>query len=258
MTDMETIAKEIVKISKLDSKPVYTSFMGETDVAEGIDILLKNEIPHYMLPESMSHAYSKSYSFREFLLKAEAEDKIGDKITDTNNRLKIKEVDIEKARELLERAKASGRKVLSEYESSQILKCFSMPVLASGLACSESEAVDIAQKVGFPVVMKIASEDIIHKYDVNGVILNINTRSEVREAYSRILNNVRHFKPEARLDGITVEKMITGGEEIILGIKNDPIFGSLIMFGLGGIFVEIFKDVTFRVAPVSRSSINKA
>ncbi|MDP4176323.1 MAG: acetate--CoA ligase family protein [Bacteroidota bacterium] len=252
MTDMETIAKEIVKISKSDSKPLYTSFMGETDVAEGIDILLKNEIPHYMLPESMSHAYSKSYCFREFLLKAEAEDNITDA-----SMLKLKDLDIEKARELLERAKASGRKVLSEYESSKILKCFGMPVLASGLACSESEAVDIAQKVGFPVVMKIASEEIIHKYDVNGVILNINTRSEVREAYSRILNNVRQFRPEARLEGITVEKMITGGEEIILGIKNDPIFGSVIMFGLGGIFVEIFKDVTFRVAPISRSSIKE-
>ncbi|TFG99652.1 MAG: CoA-binding protein, partial [Calditrichales bacterium] len=112
----------------------------------------------------------------------------------------------------------------------------------------------IAEKIGFPVVMKVFSDDIVHKFDVKGVYLNVNSAKEAREAYQAIHKNVSEKMPEAKVTGIYVAKMITGGEEVILGVKRDPSFGPVIMFGLGGIFVEIFRDVNFRVAPVNEQA----
>jgi acetyltransferase len=126
-------------------------------------------------------------------------------------------------------------------------------VVDSGVATSEEEAAAVADRIGYPVVMKALSDDIVHKVDVGGVRLNIGSAGEAREAFSGIMQSVAARQPQARVKGILVEKMIPPGEEVILGVKRDPSFGAVVMFGLGGIFVEIFRDVTFRVAPVSRS-----
>ncbi|MFA6596127.1 MAG: acetate--CoA ligase family protein [Ignavibacteriaceae bacterium] len=243
MTDIETIASEIVTVTRGSKKPIYTSFMGETDVAAGIDILQRNEIPHYILPESMSHACSRAYEFGQYLHKVFHEPK-----TFTN-------VDVKKANELLSSAKNEGKTFLTEYESVKVLECFGFPVVKNGLASSVKEAAAIAEKIGFPVVIKIASSEIVHKSDVNGVVLNIQNKKEAEEAYTNIISSVNDFKVGINAKDVFVQKMIEPGQEVILGMKNDPIFGSVMMFGLGGIFVEILKDVSFRIAPVGRLSI---
>jgi succinyl-CoA synthetase beta subunit len=122
------------------------------------------------------------------------------------------------------------------------------------LAENEEDAVKYAAKIGYPVVMKIMSEDIVHKFDVGGVVLDIKDSSQAKTAYKGIINSVSKKQPDARIKGVLVTKMVPKGQEIILGVKRDPSFESVIMFGMGGIFVEIFKDVRFRIAPVDELS----
>lgn len=243
MTDMETIAKEIISVSREFKKPVYTSFMGETDVAPGIDILQKNQIPHYILPESMSHAFSRAFLFKQYLGKAASEQKF------------FSDIDSEKANELLACFQQSGNHFLTEDESVQILKCYGLPVLPGALAVNEKDAERIASEIGFPVAMKIASEDISHKSDVQGVKLNIRSSAMVSETYNSLTRQVRQKLPSARIKGVYVQEMAGEGQEVILGVKNDRVFGGVIMFGLGGIFVEILRDVSFRIAPVEQASV---
>jgi acyl-CoA synthetase (NDP forming) len=125
------------------------------------------------------------------------------------------------------------------------------------LAKSAEEAVKIADGIGYPVVMKIMSEDIVHKYDVEGVELNIRSQEEVEKVYEGIITRVKRNAPDARIEGIFVTHQIPRGEEVILGIKRDPVFGPVIMFGMGGIYVEVFEDVSFGVAPLDEKATEK-
>jgi len=159
-------------------------------------------------------------------------------------------IDKNKARAVIASALASGRTYLPEEESTKILQAYGLPVLPSELATTRLEAVELAERIGFPVVMKIVSDDIVHKFDVKGVMLDIRTPQAAGEAYNAILKNVEASKPGVKVKGIFVQKMVAKGEEVILGVKRDRSFGVVIMFGLGGLFVEVFKDVSFRVAPV--------
>lgn len=145
-----------------------------------------------------------------------------------------------------------GNTTLSETQSNEVLASYGIPTTKFGVAMSGMEAVTIAGEIGYPVVMKIDSEDIPHKTDVGGLRLNINSNEEVKEAYSFILNNVKKNCPNAKLNGISVQQMLSEGIEVIVGVTNDPTFGPVIMFGLGGVFVEVFKDVSFRVAPITK------
>lgn len=238
MTDIETIAREVVKVSKEYSKPVYASFMGEADVATGIDILLKNKIPHYILPESMCRSFSRVYRFYRDIDK------------DAHPQRIYTDVDTKSAHSILNEAVSKNHFYLPEDEAVRILEIYGLPVVSRKLATSPEEAALIAADIGFPVVMKIMSEDIIHKSDARGVVLNINSAEEARNSYNIITDQVLKLMPEARIKGIQVSKMILSGEEVILGIKRDPSFGPIVMFGLGGVYVEVFKDISFRVAPV--------
>ena len=121
------------------------------------------------------------------------------------------------------------------------------------IAKTEEEAVELAEKNGYPVVMKIVSPDILHKSDAGGVKVNIKDEAGVREAYKTILENAKAYKPDANIHGIVIQEMAPWGTEVIVGSVNDPTFGATVMFGLGGIFVEVLKDVTFRVAPITES-----
>jgi acyl-CoA synthetase (NDP forming) len=125
------------------------------------------------------------------------------------------------------------------------------------LANSAKEAVKIADGLGYPVVMKIMSEDIVHKYDVEGVELNIRSREEAEKVYEEIMTRAKKNAPDARIEGVFVTRQIEKGEEVILGIKRDPVFGPVIMFGMGGIYVEVFEDVSFGVAPLDEKATEK-
>jgi acyl-CoA synthetase (NDP forming) len=153
---------------------------------------------------------------------------------------------------IFDKAKKEGRSILTEFESKKILKQIGIPVVGGRLARTQKEAVSISQKVGFPVVLKITSPDIIHKTDSGGVKLDLKNVLEVRKAFDEIMKSVKKKHPASVIHGVSVQKMARPGTEIIIGTSKDPQFGPVIMFGLGGIFVEVLKDVSFRVIPVTR------
>ncbi|MCS7114569.1 MAG: acetate--CoA ligase family protein [Nitrososphaerota archaeon] len=153
--------------------------------------------------------------------------------------------------EIIAKAHAEGRKHLLEHEAKAVCQKYGIPVTRFEVANSAEEAAKIAERIGFPVVLKIVSPDIMHKYDVGGVILNLKSAEEVKDAYNQMVRNVKKHRPEARILGVNVQEMAPPSTEVIVGAMKDPQFGHVIMFGLGGIFVEVLKDVTFRVAPIS-------
>ena len=156
-----------------------------------------------------------------------------------------------KVSEIISKVRGEGRKFLLEPEAKAICMEYDIPVTKFKVASSEDEAVKFAEEIGYPIVLKIVSPDVIHKFDVGGVILNLKSAEEVRKAYNQIIENVRKHKPNARILGVTVQEMAPPSTEVIVGAIKDAQFGPTLMFGLGGIFVEVLKDVTFRIAPIT-------
>ena len=150
------------------------------------------------------------------------------------------------------KAKGKSEVVLDEVESKNLLKKAGIPVIEARLASTKSEAVAISKETGFPVALKIISPDIVHKSDAGGVKLGLGNASKVGSAYSEMTASIKKKVPGARIEGVSVQKMATSGVELIIGMNKDPQFGPVIMFGLGGILVEVLKDVSFRLVPVSR------
>jgi len=144
----------------------------------------------------------------------------------------------------------NSRSVLTVDESREVMELSGIPINKSELAKSEDEAVEFAEQIGYPIVMKIVSPQVIHKTEVGGVIVNINSEQEVRDTYQELIRRTKEKKPEAEITGILLEEMING-TELIIGTTEDPQFGPMIMFGVGGIFVEVYKDVSFRLIPIS-------
>lgn len=152
---------------------------------------------------------------------------------------------------IFSQAVKEGRKNLLETEAKAVCRDYGIPVTKSELATNEQEAARLAEKIGFPVVLKILSPDIIHKSDVGGVMVNLKDEKEVRNAYQQIMKNVKNHNAKAKILGILVQEMAPPSTEVIVGAIKDPQFGPALMFGLGGVFVEVLKDVTFRIAPVA-------
>ena len=236
-TDVEKISEAIVRTTKKFRKPVLCCFFGVYDVSKGIDILEENGIPAYGFPESATRVLSEMVNFTRWLQRPQTG-------------IKKFKVDKAKARDIIDSVKKEGRSSLLEHESYEVLKAYHFPVIKSFLADSENQAAQAAENIGFPVVLKIVSPDILHKFDFGGVKLNLKNNEEVRRAYREIINNVRSRKSGAKIRGILVEEMASGGKEVILGMNRDPQFGPILMFGLGGIYVEAMEDVSFRLAPI--------
>jgi acetyl-CoA synthetase (ADP-forming) len=152
--------------------------------------------------------------------------------------------------QIFNKAVKEGRKYLLETEAKTVCMEYGIPVTKFKLAKNEAEAVKFAEEIGYPVVLKIVSPDIIHKSDVGGVIVNLKDAKDVRNAYKQILENVRKHRAKAKIVGVLIQEMAPSSTEVIVGAIKDPQFGPALMFGLGGIFVEVLKDVTFRVAPI--------
>jgi len=244
MTDIDEIAREVVSTAgSYRQKPVYASFMGEADVASGIDLLQRAHIPHYILPESMAVAFATAAGFEESL-KVRPEPVA-----------RFEDVDPERVRGILEAAVANGWANLPEVEATQVLDAYGIRVLPARVAGSAQEAAAAAQEVGFPVAMKVYSPDVVHKLDAGGVVLNVGDAPGAAAAYERIVASVRQAQPQARIEGVNVQKMAPAGREVILGMKRDPAFGPVVMFGLGGTFVEVFRDVAFRAVPFDAQSV---
>jgi acetyl-CoA synthetase (ADP-forming) len=152
---------------------------------------------------------------------------------------------------IFSKARKDGRKNLLEPEAKTICMEYGIPVPKSRLAESEATAIKFADEIGYPVVLKIVSPDIVHKSDVGGVLVNIQNAKEVGAAYRQIIANIKKHKADARIVGVLVQEMAPSSTEVIVGSTKDQQFGPVLMFGLGGVFVEILKDVTFRVAPIT-------
>ena len=150
-----------------------------------------------------------------------------------------------------------GRTAVGELQGYELLKCYGFNTMPTKLATTVDEAVVHAEEMGYPVVMKIYSPQILHKSDAGGVMVKLQTPDEVRDAHAKIIQNATAYNPRAVIEGVLIQKMAEPGEEVILGANRYPIFGPLIMFGIGGIFVEVFQDVEFRVAPILRNEAHR-
>jgi acyl-CoA synthetase (NDP forming) len=153
---------------------------------------------------------------------------------------------------IVDLAKREGRTLLTEIEAKELLKQAGINVVETKLASSEDDAVALSREFGFPVVLKIASPDVVHKTDAGGVKLNLKTSNQVAKAYEDIMKSIGEKYPKAKIQGVSVQKMAKPGVEVIIGMSKDPQFGPVIMFGLGGVWVEVLKDVSFRIVPLER------
>lgn len=243
MTDPLEIAKSIntaVKESGVKDKPVTVSYVGGERSEKAMQWLVQNGIPAYSAPDLAINAIA---ALREYALNKE---------NNQDDDLDFKGADKKKALAVIEKARQEGREALTEIEAKQVFEAYQLPVTHSRVAKSEDEAVKLATEIGFPVVMKIVSPQILHKSDAGGVKVNIKDEAGVRATYNTILQNAKAYKADADIHGILIQEMAPMGTEVILGSVNDATFGPTVMFGLGGIFVEVLKDVTFRVAPFSK------
>ncbi len=238
MTDVLQTARIVPNVTKGIDKTLLCAFMGIVDVSEGIRYLEEHGIPNYAFPEEAVKAMGSMVRFGDLL---------------RLDRRKVRRVaaDRETAAQIIKKKlNENGRYYMPEREANEILQCYGFPVLKSRIIQDLSQIDEAAEEVGFPVAMKISSQDIVHKFDAGGVRLKIKTPDKAREAYKEIIENAKQFDPKARIDGVLMEKMARGGVEVILGATRDPKFGPICMFGLGGTFVEALQDVTFRLAPM--------
>jgi acetate---CoA ligase (ADP-forming) len=246
MTDIEGTARIIPNATKDLDKPVVCSFMGAKDVTAGVEILRTEGVPNYPFPENAVLALAAAARLVEL-------EEVPDRVN-----VEFDGHDVDKARRIIAEA-LTGRdeKYLTQSECRPLLECYRLPLLKSGLAANAAEAAKIASSFGKPVVMKIMSADVVHKWDAGGVMLNVSGPEAAAAAFDQIVANVEKAAPGARIQGVLVEEMAQKGVEVILGATRDPRFGPLLMFGLGGSFVEVLKDVTFRVAPMWRASAHR-
>ncbi len=240
MTEIVETANAIGKLSQRIDKPILGAFMGEEKAKAGEDILASYNIPNYAFPE---HAARALAAMRDYIVSRDRPD--AEIVTFEVDRARVKDV--------FEKARSEGRVSVGEAEARDVAEAYGLRLPQSNLASTADEAVQMAQEIGLPVVLKIASPDILHKTDVGGVKVNLNSASDVRDAYDLIVYRATRYVPDARIWGCLVQEMVsTDGVEVLVGMSKDPQFGPLVTFGLGGILVEVLKDVTFRVAPFGR------
>ena len=242
ITRPEAVARELLALSKTTNKTMLAAWLGEQDVEEARDILEGGGIPNYRYPESAVDSFLKMHQYAENIkLLTETPATTPHQFTP----------DTERARALLDEVIQEGRYALTENEAKALLQAYQIPVLDTRLVHSEAEAGQVAAELGFPVVMKIVSPDIQHKTDVGGVRLNIRTELEAQSSYRRIMNAAREARPDAELLGVLVEPMVGRRYELLIGSKKDPIFGPVIVFGMGGVAVEVFKDLHMGLPPLN-------
>jgi acetate---CoA ligase (ADP-forming) len=239
-TEIADAVIRTIQKSGVTDKPVIACFVGGAGSVEASKVLLDASIPYYDCPNKTFAAFAalrQSARFSEVGCKVDFEP--------------YKDVDKQRAKAIIELARQAGRRALTEPEAKSLFACYGLPVTKSSLAKSEEEAVKYAQELGFPVVLKIVSPDILHKSDAGGVRVNLRDAEAVRVGFRTILENAKKYKADADIHGVLVCEMAPLGSEVICGSVNDATFGPTVMFGLGGVFVEVMKDVTFRVAPIS-------
>jgi acetyltransferase len=241
------IAGSIAEISKskFSQKTILTSFMGYEMTEEANRILTENSIPTYSTPEQAIATYMYMYQYQRNL----------GLLYETPEELPVDSVPPKRPLIVIMRnAAKENREILTEIEAKRLLECYCIPTVKTLVAKTADEAARLASNVGYPVVLKILSPQIIHKTEAGGVLLDINSETEVRQAFDQIIQRAKESNPRAEIEGITVQPMIKKrGYEVILGAKMDPLFGPVILFGMGGIGVELFKDVAVGLPPLNQT-----
>lgn len=237
--DTEAVAQVIVSLADDLQKPLLACFMGEARMAAAIAHLARHGIPNYPFPKRAATVFRAMADYQTIRERPAPEFVAFD-------------VNKEATRATLGRVRAEGRVTVGDAEARTILEAYGLPIPQSEIAASVGDAVTVARRIGYPVVLKIASPDILHKTDVGGVRVGLRDEQEVRDAFELMTYRAQRYLPEARLWGCLVQEMARpGGLEVLIGMKRDPQFGPLVTFGLGGIYVEALQDVTFRIAPFS-------
>ena len=241
--DYDKLAEVIVKMSKKYKKTMLASLMGLDEGITNREILAAGDVPYYTYAEGSIRALDAMLRFVDW-------------IKSPDGSITKFEVDKNKARSVFDKVKSEGRTNLLEDEGREILDAYGFPLPNSALAATEDEAVDAANKVGYPIVMKIASPQIVHKSDAGGVKVNLINDDEVRNGFKTIMENAKKYDSNAEIKGVLIVEMVKGGKEMIIGSKLEPGMGPVVMLGMGGIYVEILKDVTFRLAPLTDQEAN--
>ncbi len=240
---------ELVKSQTYHNKTIVTSFMGYGPVEEANRILNQNNIPTYTTPEQAVKTYMYMYQYKSNLeLLYQTPEELPVDVTPPKRPLMV----------IMRNVANEGREILNEAEAKTFLEYYNFPVVKTKTARSADEAATIASQLGYPIVMKILSPQIVHKTDAGGVVLDINNENELREAYDRIMQKAKEYNPNADILGVTVQRMIKQkGYEVIIGSKTDPLFGPVILFGMGGIGVELFKDFSIGLPPLNQTLVRR-
>jgi 4-hydroxybutyrate---CoA ligase (ADP-forming) len=238
----DDLARVLVKMSQqFMDKTILASLMGLAEGIENRRIMSEGRIPYYLYSEPAIKTLKAMYDFKRWVDKA-ASTKASTLQQFTKDTAKVKSI--------FENVRKHGRTNLLEEEGYEVLKAYGFPTPESILCTTEQECIDAAKRVGYPLVMKIVSADIIHKSDAGGVKVGIKTDDELKNAFRTITENALKYNSDAKIKGVLVQEMVKSAKETILGASQDPTFGPVIMFGLGGIYVEVLKDVVFRVVPI--------
>lgn len=244
MTDIDGTANAIVRMKEKSAKTMLACFMGSVDVAPGIKILQEHKIPQYKFPEEAAFTLGAMVRHSHWMGRPRTQ-------------VRVFSVDWPVVKTVFDDVKAKKQTLLNAYQSMKVLKAYGFPVLPFDLAKNGIEARTKAQEIGFPVVLKIVSPDIVHKLDVGGVRLNLQQAGDVESAFNEMTSAVRQRNPQAEIEGVFVQAMGVKGREVILGMNRDAHFGPVLMFGLGGTYVEVMKDVIFRLAPIRELTARK-
>lgn len=238
MTDDRGTAQAVVDISRKYNKPVFGCFMGADIIIEGLKILRKNRIPQYGVPERTAAAMREMVNFSRYKSRP----------LRVVERFAVNKIPVIK---IIKSSISRGNFKIGETDAKAIMAAYNFNVPPGMLVATAEDAVRFANQTGYPVAMKISSPDILHKSDVGGVKVGLASASAVEDAFELMMLRIKKRKPDAEIRGVLVEKMISGGREVILGMKKDRQFGPVLMYGLGGIFVEVLKDVSFGLAPIT-------
>jgi acetyltransferase len=241
MVDLKKVAETIAAVGPKSRKTILASLLGLGDVTPAVGVLESNGVPNYSFPESAVRALAAMSEYKRWIDRPRTE-------------VKHFDVDLVQARKIIARAKEGGLTNLSQTDAMSLLTAYGLPAIKTEFARTRQQAVALAKRIGLPVAMKIVSPDVVHKTDIGAVKLDLNSEKDVGEAFDEILKNVKANTSNARIEGVLLQNYVTGGTETIIGIHRDPKFGPLLMFGLGGIYVEAYRDVSFRLAPIRELS----
>jgi 4-hydroxybutyryl-CoA synthetase (ADP-forming) len=236
----DDLARVLVKMSQqFPNKTILASLMGLAEGIENRRIMSEGGIPYYLYSEPAIRTLKAMYDFKKWINEA------------SNKRAALQFAkDTSKVKSIFENVRKNGRSNLLEEEGYEVLEAYGFPTPKSILCTTEQECINAARQIGYPLVMKIVSPDIIHKSDAGGVKVGIKADDELRNSFNTITGNALKYKSDAKIKGVLVQEMVKSAKETILGASQDPTFGPVIMFGLGGIYVEVLKDVVFRIVPI--------